>query len=84
MYISINIIYKPETFSPHQGYCYLIGDKTAARPMVLICDDDMELLCLFQLALETTYDVLYMISGTDRVTVVIVALTDNKKQRYTF
>lgn len=52
--------------------------------MVLICDDDMELLCLFQLALETTYDVLYMISGTDRVTVVIVALTDNKKQKYTF
>ena len=33
--------------------------------MVLICDDDMELLRLFQLALEPTYDVLKVSSGKE-------------------
>jgi CheY-like chemotaxis protein len=41
------------------------GDKTVARPTVLICDDDMELLRLFQLALEPTYDVLKVSSGKE-------------------
>ncbi len=33
--------------------------------MVLICDDDMELWRLFQLALEPTYDVLKVSSGKE-------------------
>lgn len=38
-------------------------DAKSTRPKVMICDDDKELLRLFQLALEPMYDVLQASSG---------------------
>jgi len=40
-------------------------DNKATRPKVMICDDDKELLRLFQLALEPMYDVLQVSSGKE-------------------
>jgi DNA-binding response OmpR family regulator len=52
--------------TPSEGFLtFDSGDNTVSRRKVMICDDDQELLRLFQLVLEQTYDVLLVSSGKE-------------------